>query len=80
MAQQPVPGIMVSAGTPASTRASINWMRSLRPKELASPVVPSTARPSQPLASSQRQCRAMRATSGDRSLSCGVSTAAKTPA
>src|SRR3954468_3803801 len=54
-------------------------MRSSRENEVASPVVPSTLRPSQPLSSRKRASLAARATSGAPSSVTGVATAAITP-
>ena len=45
----PVPGISFAGSTPASTSSSSSSMRSSRPSELASLVVPNGARPVQPL-------------------------------
>src|SRR3954469_15998671 len=54
-------------------------MRSSRENEVASPVVPSTLRPSQPLSSRKRASLVARATSGAPSSVTGVATAAMTP-
>ena len=50
-AATPVPGISRSGATPARTAASSSALRSPEEKELASPVVPSSAMPSHPSAS-----------------------------
>src|SRR5512135_943842 len=54
-------------------------MRSSRVNEVASPVVPSTLRPSQPLSSRKRASLTARAKSGLPSSATGVATAAITP-
>ena len=55
-------------------------MRSSRENEVASPVVPSTFNPSQPLSSRERASFVARAKSGAPLSSIGVATAAMTPA
>src|SRR5260370_34789639 len=63
--QAPVPGIMRSVGTPAETMASSRPMRSSADIELASELVPKTARP-QPWLNSHLQCAMKPPTSGER--------------
>jgi len=55
--QQPVPGMSFSAGTPSWTSVSSSTMRSSAESEFASLLVPNTARPLQPFASSHLQWR-----------------------
>jgi hypothetical protein len=80
IAHMPTPGISFAAGTPAATSASSISIRSLRPSEFASLVVPKGASPVQPSASSCRQKAIHFATSGARSGRMGVNTGANTPA
>src|SRR5437588_4166108 len=63
---------------PASTRVSSSWSRSSRLSEVASLLVPNTARP-QFCESSHRQCRTSRSASTDRSALNGVTTGERTP-
>ena len=63
-AEQPVPGINCAAGTPPATSASSKSMRSCTDSEFASLLVPKTASPEQPCASSHLQWRTKRAASG----------------
>jgi hypothetical protein len=64
-AQCPVPGIRDAAGTPPETSASRSFRFSPTDIEFASLLVPKTARPAQPLFSSQRQWRTKRSASGE---------------
>src|SRR3990172_881517 len=77
-AQQPVPGIMRPASTPAPTRRSSRSTFSSVESELASELVPNTARPTSWL-SSQRHCLTKRSGSGERSALKGVTTGERTP-
>src|SRR5438552_2418118 len=79
-AEQPVPGMSRAGSTPSFRSASSIRSRSSRLSEFASLVVPKTASPSQPLASSLRQCARKRGRSGSSRSSNGVSTGARTPA
>ena len=77
--QAPVPGRRRSAGTPSSRMASRRLSRSSTESEFPSLVVPKGASAAHPCARSQRQCRASRRASGERSAWNGVSTGARTP-
>ncbi len=77
--QAPVPGRRRSAGTPSSRMASSRLSRSSTESEFASLVVPKGASAAHPCARSQRQCRASRRASGERSAWKGVNTGARTP-
>src|SRR4029077_21030407 len=78
-AQWPVPGIRDAAGTPPLMSASSSSSFSSTDMELASLLVPNTARPAQPLFISQRQCLTKRPASGGRSRLNGVTTGESTP-
>jgi hypothetical protein len=77
-AQQPVPGIMRVASTSPATSASSSAMRSFTESELASLLVPNTARP-QFCESSHWHCAMKRRESGARSAVNGVTTGDSTP-
>src|SRR5260370_2457051 len=78
-AQHPVPGTRLAGSMPSAISASSRRARSSTESELASLVVPKMARPLQPFASSQRQCRIQRGTSGSSRSSKGVTAGASTP-
>src|SRR5216683_7876769 len=79
-AQHPVPGTSLAGSMPSAISASSSRARSSTESELASLVVPKMARPLQPFASNQRQCRIQRGTSGSSCSSKGVTAGASTPA
>ncbi len=78
-AQQPVPTMSRSGSMPASSAASRSAMRSSTEKEFASLVVPNSARPWQPLSSSQRAWSRNRSLSTPKSSRTGISTGDQTP-
>ena len=60
-----MPGISADAGTPPSTSCSSSVIRSSAESEFASLLVPNTASPEQPCASSHLQWRTKRCASGE---------------
>jgi hypothetical protein len=77
-AQQPVPGMSRAASIPLATRRSSSSTFSSVESELASELVPNTARPTS-CESSQRHWRTKRSGSGERSALNGVTTGERTP-
>src|SRR5436189_1357103 len=79
VAAAPVPTIRRSSGSPAFLYSVITPLRCSSENDVASPVVPRTLRPLQPVSSRNRASLTERAASGAPASSTAVATAAMTP-